>query len=253
MKTAIIYITHLMNDSVKEEINKLSCLSMSGVELYIAYDIDKCRFLIPDAVRDYQFSYKTINEHGLGTWGCTLLDGNMHHIFLDFFNQNHDYDYYWFMEYDVRFAGNWKDFFSFFELNNADFISSHIEYQEDAPSWTRWNEISLINISDEEIHLVKSFNPICRLSNKMLRMLQERSLLGDKGHYEVLLPTLANKFKLKLFDIGGVGTFSSKTTPNLFYTEYVNENKIVTCTHRYRPSYSSDSLSIKDMIYHPIK
>lgn len=57
-------------------------------------------------------------------------------------------------------------FFSLFEDNNADFISSHIEIREDGinTDWMWWNTLSFAK--DYEIDKskwVKSFNPIYRI------------------------------------------------------------------------------------------
>ena len=62
--------------------------------------------------------------------------------------------------------------------------------------------------------LLRSFNPICRISNRALALGHERCKLGDRGHYEVLLPTLFKYFKLKISDFGGMANIYTKADPD---------------------------------------
>lgn len=55
--------------------------------------------------------------------------------------------------------------------------------------------------------LLRSFNPICRFSDRALSLLNERCLLGDRGHNEVLMPTLFKCFNLKMSDFGGMAIY----------------------------------------------
>ena len=74
-----------------------------------------------------------LNKLGYTPWGCTIMDGNFHFVLLDFYRQHPEYDYYWLIEYDVRFSGNWKTFFSFFHDKDEDFWAAHVEIKEDNP------------------------------------------------------------------------------------------------------------------------
>lgn len=248
MRTVIIFLTHKSDEKILEQINKLHCEVMYNADFYVGYQFDKTRLNLPINIKKIPFTIEDLNSLGYYSWNYSLMDGNMHLILLKFFETHPQYDYYWLIEYDVRFNGNWETFFTYFERENADFASAHIETYSENPSWPRWNEYDIVNLPINKGDLLKSFNPIFRVSNKALSLLKTRALLGDKGHFEILLPTIFNYFNLKIIDFGGVGRYSNKQLPNLFY---VNSYSI--CTHRFRPLFQERTMVIPNMIYHPVK
>ena len=101
--------------------------------------------------------------------------------------------------------------------------------------------------------LLRSFNPICRFSDRALSLLNERCLFGDRGHNEVLMPTLFKCFNLNMSDFGGNGRFIYTGCSGLFYTDDPNDVCGDKCTHRFRPAHTEGEMALSGMIYHPVK
>lgn len=184
MKTAILFVTHIYNEDIKRQIVKLYEETKDFATLYVGFQADKVRITLPDGIRSFPFTVKELNRLGYRSWGCTLMDGNFHFVMLDFYLKHTGCDYYWLIEYDVRFNGDWKNYFEFFADKDDDFISAHIGDFSGDTRWTRWKEIELVNIKLNHKMLLRSFNPICRISNRALALGHERCKLGDRGHYE---------------------------------------------------------------------
>lgn len=252
-KTAILFVTHIYNEEIERQIKKLRTEAEDFASVYVVYQADKVRLDLPKDVRQHAFTIDALNKLGYRPWECTIMDGNFHFVLLDFYRQHPEYDYYWLIEYDVRFSGNWKTFFSFFHNKNEDFWAAHLETQEDHPAWVRWHEIELKNIPLNDSTLLKSFNPICRFSNRAFALLHSRCLLGDRGHNELLMPTLFKYFKLKIADFGGTGRYTYKEHPNLFYIYDEADTEADKCTHRYYPRHNVSTMKYPNKIYHPIK
>lgn len=252
-KTAILFVTHIFNEEIERQINKLNTETVEFASLYVVYQADKVKLDLPSNVKRHAFTTSKLNRLGYRSWGCTIMDGNFHFILLDFYRQHPEYDYYWLIEYDVRFNGNWKTFFSFFQDKVEDFISAHIETKDENPDWMRWHEIELKNIPLNNAIMLKSFNPICRFSNRAFALLHSRCLLGDRGHNELLMPTLFRYFKLKIADFGGIGQYTYSDQPNLFYVYDTEDGAADKCTHRCFPQHHESMMKCPNMIYHPIK
>lgn len=253
INTAILFTTHINNEAITRQILKLRDETKEFGNFYVSYQADKLFMQMPTGVNAFPFTIQELNQLGYTPRGCSLMDGNFHFVLLNFFRNFPVYDYYWLIEYDVRFNGKWKDFFSFFVEKEEDFISAHIETIEDNPQWYWWKELKTVNLYPAPKDLRKSFNPICRFSWRALDLLNRRCKLGDSGHYEVLIPTLFHHYKLKMADFGGHGQYIYKDHPNLFYLSDPNNIDGNNCTHRFRPVYTEEEMKIPNMIYHPIK
>lgn len=249
-RTALLFVTHLYNDDIRIQIEKLRDEMTDGTDVFVVYQSEKLAIPQINGVNMFPFTIDELNELEYRAWGCTIMDGNFHFVILNFFKQFPIYDNYWLIEYDVRFNGDWSLFFSFFEDKIEDFIAAHVEKVEDNPNWMRWHEIEVVGKSLRNDDKLKSFNPIYRISNKGLNVLAERCQIGDRGHNEVLIPTIMHINDMKIADFGGLGRYIYKDYPNLFYVYNENNDK---CTFRFRPNYSVDDMKFKDMLYHPIK
>ena len=73
-------------------------------------------FVTTSEIRDPAYLGKS-NGPGWGIW----RGGHTDLIALHFFRTHPNYERYWFVEYDVRFSGAWRDFFGAFDDNDADF------------------------------------------------------------------------------------------------------------------------------------
>jgi Protein of unknown function (DUF3405) len=133
-----------------------------------------------------------------------------------YFHENPQYDYYWVMEYDVRFTGEWPHFFRHFAANRSDLLATTIFDYNFRPGWDNWGTLkSPRHIPDQE--RVRALFPLYRLSNGALRALHEAYCEGWSGHYEVTIPTILKTRGFTLEDIGGSGSYVAEGNHNRFY------------------------------------
>src|ERR1051325_6551755 len=68
-------------------------------------------------------------------------EGHPDLVTLHFFRNDRDFDYYWSVEYDVRFTGSWRRFFSAFDGNCADFLTTSLRTAATDPRWSHWKTL----------------------------------------------------------------------------------------------------------------
>jgi hypothetical protein len=74
--------------------------------------------------------------------GFTLVPGSNHFPLLKFYLSHPNYDYYWCIEEDLDFSGDWNSFFDVFKSVDTDFISSHISHHQNEPGWPWWSALA---------------------------------------------------------------------------------------------------------------
>jgi hypothetical protein len=214
---------------------------------------------IPESIKNtnhWSFSDISLSNFPIIPLSETYLPVNTHFPLIDFYFSNRDYDYYWIIEDDVRFSGKWGHFFNGFlpTKKNYDFISSYVKPYEQEPNWYWWDSLRHPYIKLPNYILLRSFNPIYRISKSGLEYIyQLLSTEKWEGHHEVLLPSLLNLEGFSLSDFGGDGPFVQKGDKNRSYTEtFLDHNGALNHgTMRFRPVI--DTLAEKNKLYHPVK
>jgi len=194
----------------------------------------------------YEFTDSVLHELGYIPVSNTLVPGSNHFPILKFYLDNPDYDYYWCIEDDIVFNGEWFSFF--YQIINQpayDFISCYVKYKKDKinPDWYWWDSLSKANTTINENDLAMSFNPIYCLSKAAADFLDKSLKAGWTGHHEVLIATLLTLNKFKVKDFGGKGKFVPSGFGNKFYTGL---------THKWRPPFEAPG-KLLNKIYHPVK
>jgi hypothetical protein len=201
----------------------------------------------------YLFSSESLSKLNYPTIAQSFFPGHVGVPVLQFFRDNPSFDYYWTIEYDVRFSGDWHFFFDFLKDAKQDFLTCHIRAHAEEPDWPYWSldhPRKSIPLSER----LRSFNPIYRVSNRALSFLDQSLRDGWCGHNEVVWPTLLHHHGFKLMDIGGKGRFTPSEMEDNFYTESEpNSGGLLDCgTMRFRPSFWRVGRD-KNKLYHPIK
>jgi len=161
---------------------------------------------------------------------------------LQFFLKNPAYEYYWCIEDDVSFSGNWNDFFKNVSADlDYDFITSHIRRSSDVRGWPWWKTLSSTEGKVDRKEMWNSFNPIYRISNKALQYIDTCLKEGYSGHHEVLMPTLLKNAGFKLADFGTKGNHVTSTLSYCTLT-----------TMRWKPVFFVPGFK-KNKLYHPVK
>ena len=185
------------------------------------------------------------------------IAGNIDMAFLEFRRRLPDYDFYWFVEYDVHYEGKWDRLFEHFRTSTAAVIATTLEYLSKTPSkhnvLTNYPRLILPGRSVwHDDMLVKGFFPICRLSSDLFNLLHQQYCAGLGGHYEVTIPTLAVLNGLIVEDVGGTGSFVRDENRDRFY--FANGK---TYTHSpgnfvFRPEIAT-VLPRQNTLWHPVK
>ncbi len=256
MKKEIIFLlTHKYNNQISNNIHKIY-KEKGERDLYVLThgNVDFgnlpasiCSFSLED-LRSLNFTWLKENK---------LVPGSAHLPLIYYFQQFPGYDYYWLVEYDVEFGGEWKSLFNTYRDCEADFISSYITHYESENSrdWPWWN-IDHPQKMIPKSERVRSFNPIYRISNQALRFLLDELSTGWRGHYEVLLSTILYQNNFQLLDFGN-GDFSSRRYPTFYTRNFFKKSMfrffdfLKFGTMRYTPPMKK--VGYRKLLYHPVK
>ncbi|MDD1705763.1 MAG: DUF3405 domain-containing protein [Methanoregulaceae archaeon] len=183
----------------------------------------------------------------------TLLD-HVHFPLMDFYLTNPGYDYYWVVEFDVRYTGEWESFLRSFESFDHDLITSHIRHYHEEPSFGGWCTLQHPTETIDKATYLRSFNVIYRISNRALALIHGKQKNGWRGFAEVLFPTLLEISGYTLLDYGGDGEYTPPGLKNISYTSGSTRDGSLNpfCTVRWRPSRAKAGIR-RNKIYHPVK
>lgn len=251
-KQAILFLTNKTDNQVINEFENISRSSSPYGDAYMLFH--KSEGKDPESMNMEAlilFDDTIITQVNYFPLGFSLVPGNNHYPLLQFYLKNPNYDYYWCIEDDVRYSGNWEDFFASLNELESDFISSHIYTSAEQPDWYWWralaNPYTFIPFEER----IRSFNPIYRISHAAIEFIHRALLNGWCGHHEVLFPTLLFNGGFDLVDFGGDGSFVIPGNENKYYIGSQSHD-LNTGTMRYRPIFNFVG-EIKNKLYHPVK
>lgn len=255
MKKAVLFISHRVNEDTMEKYQKLRNELSECCDVFWALDESKEKYIQPEDIPFFRFNISDIHSLGYEMLYDDSIFGNVNFILQGFYKRYPDYDYYWSVEYDVVFTGDWRTLINAFEQTDSDLISCHIEKYDIKRNahWDWWKPIVWV---EEEIPLercVKSFNPIFCLSNRALSFLDGYFRKGNCGHFETIMSTALHFYGFKLTDMGGLGEFTPPEFRNKFYVQGVGINN---GTMRFRPEFLKEeikALGVTDKLFHPLK
>lgn len=244
MKQVVLYLTNKSNEWTLSAFHALEQSLQGKADVYFAYHQqgDVLPVSLQNIENQFVFTSDILSELGYTPIEeGKLVPGSNHFPLLKFFKENQGYDYYWLVEDDVRFSGEWKEFFGSFASCTSDFLSSVIETKAENPNWYWWTSLKTGNAVIAEEKLLKSFNPIYRLYSQALACVDAHLRKGWMGHHEVLLPTLLYNKGFLLEDFGGEGAFVCPENKAKFYND--------TSMH-IAPVLPDDR---KNYLFHPVK
>lgn len=222
MKQVVLYLTNKSNEWTLSAFYALEQSLQGMADVYFAYHQqgDVLPVSLHSVDNLFVFTSDVLNELGYTPIEKgKLVPGSNHFPLLKFYKENLGYDYYWLVEDDVRFSGEWKVFFDSFASSTSDFLSSVIETKAENSDWYWWNCLKTGNETIAEDKLLRAFNPIYRLSCQALSCIDAHLRKGWMGHHEVLLPTLLYNKGFLLEDFGGEGSFVRLENKSKFYDD----------------------------------
>lgn len=185
-----------------------------------------------------------------------IVPGSTHLAVIDFFIQYPTYDFYWFIEYDVDYTGEWIDFFSYFSRDvTSDLLASHIKEKHEEPLWHWWKYSNSQTIQFSK--RLRAFLPIYRMSSRMVRgLLDFLRYTQFRAHHEEAIPTIAYANNMVIRDFGGHGSYVHPSDINAHYIEGPdNEDGFISSgSFRYRPEVIPHNEQIlPNKLIHPVK
>lgn len=256
---AILLATHRIDDTVVEQYRKLQAEAGPECSVFVLYDNSQGNWPAVSAGLDLQghpFSWDEIYARGYKI--DFYRRGDLHWLghndltTLSFWRANPDYDFYWFIEYDVRFSGHWRRFFDEFHDNRADLLTTTLVRKRDVPDFYWWASFKSPKWFFRQHHLLRAFLPVYRISQQACALLDATSQAGWRGHHEVKVPTVLLYHGLQLEDLGGRGEFVPHQRVNKFYTNDPTCAALDSGTFRFRPVMEELGLQ-SDMLWHPVK
>lgn len=160
---------------------------------------------------------------------------NCGHLPIMYYLENPNYDYYWSIEYDVYFYGDWNFFFDKFKNVTDDFLGMYIRDYKYTTNDLYWSYFKDKNDYTERL---ASFGPVQRYSNKLLATVASELKKGNHAYYEILFPSVAKEFNMTIKEINDIYNFYDIFTMN---DEPLNLFKIVHLPHS------------KNKLFHPVK
>lgn len=247
MREEILYLTHKKTEEIERQIrmirDQMGDRSLTIVSDSVSFDIEGTNLFL--------FDQSIIQELDLPALSDSLVPGNVHFpVFSYIRNNKSGADYYWIIEYDVRFSGKWSVLFDHFKEYDEDMIASHITRYHQEPEWYWW-DISHPDKFIPKEDRIRSFNPIYRISSEAHAFLEQTLKSGWEGHNETTFPTLLYHNGYGLLDFGGDSDFAAQR--NRFYISRSDRwGNLYTGTMRYRPATKSEGFR-KNKLYHPVK
>lgn len=261
--TAIIWMTHFHDGEVLDSFDRL--LSEVGHKYpvfgFLNSGIDLIRPCHPRlACLNHEQIARLMPSRSFGL----LQSGNIQAGYADAFHfaaakSIPKFKYYWFVEYDVDFSGNWLNFFDVFRRNAADILATTLLNRSEDPEWVHWHMMSLPEIEgyDEQM---RGFFPIYRASAAFIDRYCLACSAGWDGHFESLFPTLARKRGLLIEDIGGDRSFTPPSRLNKFYINEPTTGSMSPGSFRFSPPVSDryftkidDVFYRENYLWHPVK
>ncbi len=254
-RQVFLFVTHFYSDEIRQTfIHFMKSVDERG-PCFILYH-QRVGETVPTGILNlphYIIDEKHLLDLGYYQPKFSLVPGSNHFCLLRFARE-YDYDFYWHIEYDVRFSGTWSNFFDYFSESDDDFLSSHIRRYAQEPEWFWWTHIIHAHAYEHipKDKCLRSFNPVYRVSRNAVQYIDKMHQAGWYGHHEVLFPTLLHHKGLKIRDFGGTGNFVSLEDKNKFYIDSAGSD-LSDGTMRFGNSHVFLWNKPKDKLIHPVK
>ena len=159
---------------------------------------------------------------------------------------------YWRIEYDVFFDGEWRDFFTAFDRDPADLLTTTLYRPAVRPDWGWWPTLQKPWHDWHRLRPVRAFMPVARFSPKALATVDKAYRRGWAGHDEVLVPSVLASHGLRIADLGGEGEFTRAGAEGRFYTNAPTSRGLAPGTFVCPPHLPTPDPR-PGRLYHPVK
>jgi hypothetical protein len=194
------------------------------------------------------------NKSAIGSEWHIWKGGHTDLSALHFYQKNPDFDFYWFVEYDVRFSGNWAEFFGAFAEDSTDLLTTSLRRATVDETWMHWPTLRPAENATplDNADRICGFMPIFRVSRHGMAAMDRAYREGWTGHCEATWPTIINLTGLRVQDIGGDGEFVSPGNQNRFYTNTLGSKDLSPGSLAFRPARFRPGPQ-RNRLWHPVK
>lgn len=251
--TVFLFQTHFLDPVILQEFRKLQREAASLGDVKLLYNTTEVPLPrnVPADVDVFTFNVRDLHRLGYHSKDTSLSSYNVELFLLNFFRHNPHYDYYWAIEYDVRFTGDWSLLFQAFADDPADLLGTTLYRYPFNPDWVNWDTlVAPVPLTNHD--KIRAFIPIYRISNRALAELHRAYGAGWGGHCEVTVPTILDQAGLVIEDIGGEGEFVAPSNVNRFYRNTPKTRDHYPGSMIFRPVMASPGAE-PNMLWHPVK
>lgn len=254
---ALIFLSHHTQPRAMAALEKLRRELPPDTHLFPIFDLTPglCSFdllpndalciTFPQIMADSPYSGKP------GNWQKSFYPDCQDLILLWFFRLWSYFDFYWFVEYDVRYTGNWRDFFSEFLKVDSDMLATTLFRYAFRPTWEHWEGLR-VDPSIGHENWVRALCCIARYSHTAFSCLDQAYRKGYSGHQECLIPTVLLSYGLILEDFGGDGEFVRTGNVNRFYFNTPTIPGLLPGSFTVAPNHF-DPTAYPPLLQHPVK
>lgn len=148
-KQMIFFICHFISEESLWRYRKLKeDISSLNIDLLWCYNLkDSCPPNFPeDVTYDFYTDADILNKKELLTH-CNgqneIYWSNTNYVMMEFSQKYSSYDYYWIIEFDVCFSGNWETFFSRMNTLPHDLLCERLCSRYEEPTWWWWGTVQI--------------------------------------------------------------------------------------------------------------
>jgi len=163
----ILLQTHFLSEGVRRVFEELRAATphshLVNVLLHDLHDAGHCGLIQESALR--RVTNRDLAVLPYPRIGTKLVPGHAHFLLLHLFPRCPEPDFFWVVENDVRYTGNWQKFFAAFENNDADLLTTYLHPYASMPDWYWWG----LDHPEETIELsrcLRGFMPVYRISRR---------------------------------------------------------------------------------------
>ncbi len=258
---AVGFLTHQFNESISHRFARLHAQLAGYADCFVRLQDDGGpviaawkKFLNQKGLAHALMPFvpaELPRQLGYAFYGDREILGNTHFPMLAFARSAQSYQWFWQIESDVEYRGNWRDFLQAFEASDAPFLASHIHRFEDWPTWTWWSTLAAPGaVKLDADKRFKAFMPVFRMSREAVAATHNAHDEGWSGHFEVSVPTaLAH---------AGLEVGSLRNVTRCYVGGSQNPQRIIPLqsTMRWRPPITAKEFMARDngpLLFHPVK
>jgi hypothetical protein len=262
-RAVVLFAVHYASDEILAEYAALRAAAGPALDVVLHYDNLRgdVNEALPAGVPDvHTVDAERIRALGFPSWPDrtghfgpeSLLPGNWDFAVVDFYRAHPEYDFYWRIEFDVRFSGPWSRFFGPWASSRVDLLTTTVQRREDGVPWFWWASLGGPGLSLDPRTHVRAFLPVCRISRRACELMDRSYGEGVHGHVECVVPTLLAQRGMEIEDLGGSGEFVRPENENRFYVNEPTDDCLRPGTFIFRPAREAAG-DEPDKLWHPVK